>query len=116
MIPGGIREAVEEVFGPYAVIQRCQWHKRENIVGYLSQSDTDRYRRRLNQASNLPTYAEGKKAILAVREELLHKNLSAARSVEEGLEETLTLHRLRLWEREKNSLKTQFRTGGSRLS
>ena len=30
----GIHKAVEETFGHYAVIQRCQWHKRENVVSY----------------------------------------------------------------------------------
>jgi len=32
----GLLKAIEKVFGEYAVIQRCQWHKRENIVSYLN--------------------------------------------------------------------------------
>lgn len=28
----GIRKAVEEAFGGYALIQRCQWHKKENVI------------------------------------------------------------------------------------
>jgi len=31
----GIRKAAEEVLGRFALIQRCQWHKRENMVSYL---------------------------------------------------------------------------------
>ena len=30
----GLRKAVNEVFGRGALIQRCQWHKRENVVSY----------------------------------------------------------------------------------
>ena len=31
----GINKAVQQVFGGYELIQRCQWHKRENVVSYL---------------------------------------------------------------------------------
>ena len=31
----GIRKAVKTVFEEKAVIQRCQWHKRENVASYL---------------------------------------------------------------------------------
>lgn len=31
----GLRKAVEETFGKLSIIQRCQWHKRENVVSYL---------------------------------------------------------------------------------
>src|SRR5579884_4315619 len=31
----GLRAAVEEVFGPETPVQRCQQHKRENVVAYL---------------------------------------------------------------------------------
>ena len=32
----GLRKAIEDVFGDYAAVQRCQWHKRENVVAYLA--------------------------------------------------------------------------------
>ncbi len=31
----GLRKGIETVFGKQAIIQRCQWHKRENVVAYL---------------------------------------------------------------------------------
>jgi putative transposase len=31
----GLRKAVYEVFGNKVLVQRCQWHKRENVVSYL---------------------------------------------------------------------------------
>ena len=32
----GIRKAIEGRFGKYAMVQRCRWHKRENVLSYLS--------------------------------------------------------------------------------
>lgn len=31
----GLRRAVHDVFGEHAQVQRCTWHKRENVVAYL---------------------------------------------------------------------------------
>jgi putative transposase len=49
-------------------------------------------RRRLQRAYARPTYVEAKAVLLHIRDELREINLDAARSLEEGLEETLTLH------------------------
>lgn len=92
----GIRKAIEEVFGSKAVIPRCQWHKRENVVSYLREGMQDLYRKRIQQAYRESDYTLAKAQLLTIGEELKKMNLSAARSLEEGLEETLTLHRLKL--------------------
>ena len=92
----GIRKAVEEVFGKHAVIQRCQWHKRENVVSYLKEEDQMKYRRKMQLAYNTESYREAKVRLNTIHDELEQINLSAARSLEEGLEETLTLHRLQM--------------------
>lgn len=34
----GLRKTVYEVFWNRALVQRCQWHKRENVVSYLPKS------------------------------------------------------------------------------
>ncbi len=102
----GLRAAVEQTFGEYAEIQRCQWHKRENVVSYLSEADQGRYRRRLQQAYESESYAEAKADLLKLHQELLRVNRSAANSLIEGLEETLTLHRLGLFVELGKSLKT----------
>ena len=70
-------------------MQRCQWHKRENVVRYLNESDKDAYRGKLQRAWALPTYEEAKAALLEIHSELQTLNRSAARSLMEGLEETL---------------------------
>jgi transposase-like protein len=35
----GLRAAVREAFGEDVAVQRCQWHKRENVVSYLPKAD-----------------------------------------------------------------------------
>ena len=92
----GIHKAVEKVFGSKAVIQRCQWHKRENIVSYLREDLQRKYRVKLQRAYRNHVYEEAKKELLDTVEELRSINVSAAKSLMEGLEETLTLHRLGL--------------------
>ena len=87
-------------------MQRCQWHKRENVVSYLGERDKDTYRGKLQRAWALPTYAEGKAALLEIHSELQTLNRSAARSLMEGLEETLTLHRMGLFEELGRTFKT----------
>ncbi|MFA4907682.1 MAG: transposase [archaeon] len=92
----GICKAVEETFGEKVVIQRCQWHKRENVLSYLKEEDQLVYKRRLNKAYQSDTYEEAKAQLEQIGEDLEQINLSAARSLAEGLEETLTIHRLGL--------------------
>ncbi len=90
----GLRAAVRKAFKSLALVQRCQWHKRENIVRYLPKREQATWRRRLQRAYDRPTYAEARAALQALYEELEQKNQSAAASLAEGLEETLTLHKL----------------------
>lgn len=102
----GIHKAVEKVFGDKAMIQRCQWHKRENVVSYLPEKDQVVVRQRLQAAYEKPTYSEAREALLKIRGELRPMNLSAVKSLEEGFEETLALHRLGLFPELGTSLKT----------
>ncbi len=102
----GLRAAVKRAFKNKAAVQRCQWHKRENVVSYLPKAEQAAWRRRLQRAYARPTYAEAKAALLRIRDELREVNLDAARSLEEGFEETLTLHRLGLYAILGRSLKT----------
>lgn len=102
----GFHRAVRAVFGSAAVIQRCRWHKRENVLEYLPLSKRAAMRRRLQAAYQQPTYEQAKAALRRVRSELALMNQSAARSLDDGLEETLTLHRLGLAEELRLSFAT----------
>ena len=92
----GFSAAVRSCFAGSAVIQRCRWHKRENVVSYLPESRRAVMRRKIQAAYEQPTYEKAKAALKKVRAELALQNQSAAKSLDEGLEETLTLHRLGL--------------------
>jgi hypothetical protein len=52
--------------------------------------------KKLNTAYALENYSEAKHALNQLQRELMDLNPSAARSLAEGLEETLTVHRLRI--------------------
>jgi len=102
----GLRKAVDVVLNGRAVVQRCQWHKRENVVKYLGKSQQATFRRKLQQAYEKPGYDEAKVALKKVRSELSQINASAVASLDEGFEETLTLHRLGLFAELGVSFKT----------
>jgi transposase-like protein len=101
----GLRAAVRDVFGDVPV-QRCQWHKRENVVSYLAKHDQPTWRRKLQAAYAHPTYAEAKRALDRLHRALRLVNASAAASLAEGLDETLTLHRLNVFPELGVSFKT----------
>jgi putative transposase len=102
----GLRKAVDKVFGKQAAVQRCHWHKRENVLGYLPTGLKPVFKRKLSTAYEKPTYAAAKAALKRIRTELAEVNRSAAASLDEGLEETLTLHRLGLFKELGRSFKT----------
>jgi len=102
----GLRRAVDKVLGDRAAVQRCQWHKRENVVRYLPAGQQATFRRKLQAAYERPTYAGAKKALQRVRSELAPINASAVSSLDEGLQETLTLHRLGVFPELGRSFKT----------
>ena len=102
----GLRKAIGEVFGDRAEVQRCQWHKRKNVVSYLPKADQKTWRSRLQRAYEETTYEAAKERLTDLYAELQQINRKAARSLQEGLEDTLTLHRLGLFGELGKSLKT----------
>ena len=99
----GLYKSVLE--GP-ACVQRCQYHKRQNVVSCLPKSEQVRIRRKMEAAYGKPTYAVAKAALDALKPGLKLMNQSALGSLEEGFEETLTLHRLGLMPMLKDSFRT----------
>ena len=89
-----LRSAVAEKFGEDVEVQRCQIHKRRNVKSHLQEEHQEEFDRRIRNAYNMTGYAEAKESLLLTIRQLKNINPSAARSLEEGLEETLTLHRL----------------------
>ena len=102
----GLYAALTKALDGYVVIQRCQWHKRENVLSYLPKNKQDEIKKALQHAYDQPTYKEAKTALLSLKAELALINEDALSSLEEGLEETLSLHRLGLMPHLKQSFRT----------
>ena len=96
VLDGGkaLHAAVKKYAGDAAPIQRCQVHKRRNVLDHLTDEQKPSVARKLNAAYALEDYEPAKQALQVLHRELMDLNPSAARSLGEGLEETLTVHRL----------------------
>ena len=96
ILDGGkaLTAAVKKHAGESAAIQRCQVHKRRNVLDHLTDEHKPAVAKRLHAAYALEDYAAAKQALNALHRELMDLNPSAARSLGEGMEETLTVHRL----------------------
>jgi len=88
--------AVKKYAGEGAAIQRCQVHKRRNVLDHLTDEQKPAVAKKLNAAYALESYDAAKQALTMLHRELMDLNPSAARSLGEGMEETLTVHRLHL--------------------
>jgi transposase-like protein len=89
-----LRSAVDEFFGAYAEVARCQQHKIANVKKYLPKEYHSEYDRKLRAAWGMREYVDAKRALAGVMRDLQRINSKASDSLGEGFEETLTLHRL----------------------
>jgi transposase-like protein len=96
ILDGGkaLHAAVRRHAGEAAFIQRCQVHKKRNVVDHLPNEHKADVKRKLHNAYAMADYADAKHALDRLHRELMDLNPSAARSLEEGMEETLTVHKL----------------------
>ena len=99
-----LHAAVKKYAGERAPIQRCQVHKRRNVLDHLSEELQPAVAKKLNAAYAMEDHAEAQRALRQLQRELMGLNPSAARSLEEGLEETLTVDRLHLPSRLRKTL------------
>ncbi len=101
-----LRGAITDVFGSDAPVQRCTVHKKRNVLDLLSATDRYRIKQRMNEAYNMLSFDDAKDHLLRIAEDLEQINPSAARSLREGLDDTLTLHRLGIDGTLRRSLQT----------
>jgi transposase-like protein len=87
----GLRKAIRETFGDWALIQRCQVHKLRNVVEQLPQGKRTWVRAAMNRAWLQPTAAGARSKLRELAAQLAEQHPSAARSILEGLDETLTV-------------------------
>jgi putative transposase len=98
-----LRAAVDEVFGPVPV-QRCIRHKERNVLEHLPERDRSLVKARLRKAWASDNHQIALDALQLLAGELAHSHPGAASSLREGLQETLTLTRLGVRGKLKNTL------------
>ena len=98
VLDGGkaLAAAVRKYAGEAGFIQRCQVHKKRNVVDHLTEEHKADVKGKLQNAYAMVEYVDAKRALERLHRELRDLNPSAARSLEEGMEETLTVHKLRV--------------------
>lgn len=98
VLDGGkaLHSAVRKLAGKSALIQRCREHKIRNVVDHLTEQYQMDIRSKLRAAFSMNDYQDAKRALDRLLRQLMDLNPSAARSLEEGGDEILTVHRLRV--------------------
>jgi transposase-like protein len=92
----GLRQAIRTIFGKRTLVQRCQEHKRRNVLGHLPKSLQPSVARSLRDAYASGTQATARKRLLQLVAHLGEEYPDAAASLREGLDETLTLKDMKL--------------------
>jgi putative transposase len=101
-----LHKAVRAVFGEAALIQRCQVHKLRNILEHLPERQRPWVRAIVGRAYQATDVKTAIRLLTDLAKRLDDEYPSAAGSVREGLEETLTVLSLRLSARLQRSLVT----------
>lgn len=101
-----LRKAVRTMFGDAALVQRCQVHKLRNVLEYLNDRDRPWVQAIVRRAYQATDVKKAQRLLLDLARRLEDAYPSAAESVREGLEDTLTVQGLGLSARLQRSLTT----------
>jgi transposase-like protein len=98
VVDGGkaIRRAILNHAGDAAFIQRCQVHKIRNVCEHVPDTQKSAVKYKMRCAYEMTEAADAQQALWKLHDELLTANPSAAASLMEGMEETLTVLELRV--------------------
>lgn len=88
--------AVRAVFGPRAVVQRCQVHKRRNVEDHLPENMRRSIGGAMSKAYRSRDTLKAEKILNGLANQLERPHPQAAASLREGLDETLTVARMAL--------------------
>jgi putative transposase len=100
-----LRAAVDDVFGPVPV-QRCVRHKERNVLDHLPERDRPLVKARLRKAWASENHQLALEGLALLAGELERSHPGAASSLREGMQETLTLTRLGVRGKLKNTLQS----------
>jgi putative transposase len=89
-----LRRAIKDVFSEHALVHRCHRHKERNVTDLLPERDRDAVRARMRAAWSLTDPGLARQRLELLASELDRSWPDAARSLREGLDDTLTLMRL----------------------
>jgi transposase-like protein len=99
-----IYSAIRSYAGEAAFIQRCQVHKIRNVTEYLPEAQRHAVKFRMRAAYLMDNLADAKNALFQLHDELVNVNPSAAGSLVEGLDDTLTVMDLRIQHKLRQAL------------
>ena len=102
----GLKAAVKKAFRKRVLIQRCQWHKRENVVSYLSKGEQASLRSGCSRPTTGRNIKRPSRPSINCTMNWRSGTNPQLRAWEEGIEETLTLHRLGVYGALGRSFKT----------
>jgi transposase-like protein len=101
-----LAKAIRAKFGPRALIQRCQVHKKRNVEDHLPEDMKRNAGRTISAAYQSANATRAKRMLEGLARQLERKHPSAAASLREGLDETLTVMRFDLPEHLARTLST----------
>jgi putative transposase len=101
-----LRKAVRDLFGDGALVQRCQVHKLRNVLDHLPERQRTWAKAILQRAYRSADVPTARRLLIDLARRLEADHPSAAESVREGLDETLTVLGLNLPETLRRSLTT----------
>jgi len=101
-----LTKAIRAKFGAHALIQRCQVHKKRNVEDHLPEEMKRNAGRTLSAAYQSGNATRAKRMLEGLARQLERKRPSAAVSLREGLDETLTVMRFELPEGLARTLST----------
>ena len=101
-----LHTAVMQPFGPAALVQRCQVHKRRNVLEYLPEAQRPWVKATLTRAYTHTDIKAARRLLQDLARRVDVDYPSAAASIRKGLDETLTVVELPLSERLRRSLAT----------
>lgn len=93
---GGMRKGIRKVFGKRAIVQRCQVHKRRNVLDHLPKELHVSVGKGIRDAYKSKSADAAKKRLEALAKQLESEHPGASRSLKEGLAETLTVKGMKL--------------------
>jgi putative transposase len=91
-----LNKGVKALWGKRVLIHRCHEHKLRNVLSHLPKKYHTEIRQKLRAAYKMNDYTKALEALQSLLKYLERINEPAAGSLREGMEETLSIHRLGL--------------------